>query len=431
MLSIRKRESGRLARLILEHCRAGRQYKLRAAMPFPQGINPPCVAVIDVDEVPRHVVENGYSTQVDLYGLVCLLLLFGTLTAFTVHVFCLFDWGWFTWLHWLRCVVFNLNCCVVAVFFGDGTLTLARRSNTSTPGCAVFLDQDFTVVVNGNQSVVEAIAESGFNLSHPNSVWRPSLDLGEESEDDGRDLSYNLLEGLCEAAYFIIFASCWLLFRQSTSLGRMAPTVVVIYIGYIFQSFPDHLSELESIWFGAERLFSRCLPPIFFFMIYEQARDESSYLALNLEKGSQYLPAFLILFFSAVYMARFAGNYPIRSAKLLDALGQPRVRKWQFDTLAAAATFQCLVLCHGITRPIRSIDVLALIDMLVPDQRDVWKAWKERVADRIVHEMEISFTPTIPTFGDERQQQLKDLLDQAQLGDDAYRRFYVWPRVPN
>ena len=135
---------------------------------------------------------------------------------------------------------------------------------------------------------------------------------------------------------------------------------------------------------------------------------------------------FLIVLFSAGYRTR---NYPIRSAKFLDALGHPHVRKWEFDTLAAAATFQCLVLCHGITRPIRNIDVLALLDMLVPDQRDVWKAWKERVADRIVHETNISYAPSIPTFGDERQQQLKALLDQAQLGDYAYRRFYVWSRV--
>jgi hypothetical protein len=385
---------------------------------------------MDLDEVPHHVVENGYSTQVDLYGLVCLMILFGTLTAFIVHVFCLFDWGWFTWFYWLRCVVFDLSCCLLAMFFGDGTLTLSRRSNTSTPGCAVLLDQDFTVVLNGNQSVVEAIAESSFNLSHPNSVWRHTLG-GEESEDDGRGSSYNLLEGLCEATYFIILASCWLLFRQSTSLGRMAPTVVVIYIAFlVHRDAPDHLTELEGIWFSVEGLFSRALPPIFFFMIYEQVRDGSSYFALNWEKGSQYLFAFLILFFSAVYMARFAQNYPIRSAKFLEALGDPRVRKWEFDTLAAAATFQCLVLCRSIPRPIRSIDVPALLDMLVPDQRDVWKAWKERVADRIVHETVILYAPTIPTFGDERQQQLKDLLDQAQSGDDAYKRFYVRSRVP-
>ncbi|KAI9568549.1 hypothetical protein HD554DRAFT_2172330 [Boletus coccyginus] len=136
------------------------------------------------------------------------------------------------------------------------------------------------------------------------------------------------------------------------------------------------------------------------------------------------------LFTSVLFVLFFAGyrtrNYPIRSGKLLDVLGHPRVRKWQFDTLAAAATFQCLVLCRGIVRPIRSIGVFAFLDMLVPDQRDVQKAWKERVADRIVHEADICFAPTIPTIGDERQQQLKDLLDQAQLGDDAYR---CWLKV--
>ena len=165
-------------------------------------------------------------------------------------------------------------------------------------------------------------------------------------------------------------------------------------------------------------------PPVFFLMTYKQSRGESP----SDSPGALYfLSAALFVLISTGYKTR---NYPIRTTRFLDALGHPRVRKWQFDTLAAAATFQCLVLCHGIARPIRSFDVPALLDMLVPDQRDVWKAWKDRVADRIVHEMDISYAPTIPTFGDKRQQQLKDLLDQAQLGDEAYRCFYVWPHVP-
>ena len=426
MLSIRKRQSGRLARLILEHSRDESLYELHAETTFPEGIDPPCVAVIDLDEVPRDVVENGYSTQVDLYGLVCMLMLFETTVTLTAHVFYLWDRGWVTWLNWAHGAGFNLAFCLYAVFSGDGTLTLAQRSGTPTPGSAVFLDQDFTVILNGSQSVVEAIAESSFNLSHPNCVWRLRL----SGEHDGRASFYDLLGALCEGACLNVFSLCWLLFPPSTTLRGIAPIVALAVIGGLLQrSPPDHFTPLQEAWFVAKGVLSRGLPPVFVVMLYEQARIEGSNFTFGRQRDFHILSVFLVVLCSAGYRAR---NYPIRSEKFLDALGNPRVRKWQFDTLAAAATFQCLVLCHGITRPIRNIDVPALLDMLVPDQRDVWKAWKERVADRIVHETKILYVPTIPTFGDERQQQLKDLLDQAQLGDDAYRRFYVWrcePRI--
>lgn len=80
-----------------------------------------------------------------------------------------------------------------------------------------------------------------------------------------------------------------------------------------------------------------------------------------------------------------AQNYPIQTGKLLDGIGRLSVRKWRLYTLAASATFQCLVVCHGLVRPARDIDVLAFLNIVVPDQRVVWKTWKERVADRIVY----------------------------------------------
>ena len=86
MLSIRKRQSGHLAKLILEHCRAVRRYKIHAETQFPEGIEPPCVAVVDLDEVPREVVENGYSTQVDVYGLMAMLILFTVMLAFIPRI---------------------------------------------------------------------------------------------------------------------------------------------------------------------------------------------------------------------------------------------------------------------------------------------------------------------------------------------------------
>ena len=424
MLSIRKRQSGRLARLLLEHSRGDSHeslYELLATRTFPKGIDPPCVAVIDLDEVPRDVAENGYSTQVDRYGLTCMLMLFETIVTLIMHVFFLWEWGWMAWLNWVYGAILNIAFCAYAVLRGDGALMLALRSDTSTPGCAVFLDQDFTVILNGTQSVVEAIAESSFNLSHPNSVWK--FRLGGEGDD--RDSSRDLLEALCEGAYLGMFSLSWLLFRPT--LGGTAPIMVIsiAIMAAILQKSPVHHTELEAMWFWGKGVLYRAFP-IIVILAYEQVRTEGYYWTFGRYRSPHALSIVLIILSSAGYRAR---SYPIRSEKFLDALGNPPVRKWQFDTPVAAATFQCLVLCRGIARPIRSIDVPALLDMLVPDQRDVWKAWKERVADRIVHEADILYAPTIPTFGDERQQQLKDLLDQAQLGDDAYRHFYVCPHV--
>ena len=428
MLGIRKRESGRLARLILEHCRAVRRCELRAATLFPKGIYAPSVAVIDLDKAPQDVIKNGYNTQADHYGLTCILMLFETMVAVLVHLFYLFDWGWANAANWYLCALLNMIFCLSAVNLGDGTLILARRSDTSTPGCAVLLDQNFTVILNGNPNIVEAIVENSFIISHPNFV---GLSVGRSRlEDYDRDSSYGLLvhdlpealcedwpEDLCAVICLTIFMSCFLLLHPTTPLGTTAPLIAVVLIALF--NLPPHsrLCARSGLSASLFRLAIWLSPPILFYAIYMRATNAPLIAFLW-----HLLSPFLFILFLVGQNAR---NYPIRSKKFLNALGHPPVRKWQFDTLAAAATFQCLVICHGVARPIRTIDVLAFLDMLIPDQRDLWKAWKARVADRIVHEMEISLTPTIPTFGDERQQQLKDLLDQAQFGYDTYRRSYV------
>ncbi|KAN0100037.1 hypothetical protein V8E55_000021 [Tylopilus felleus] len=157
-------------------------------------------------------------------------------------------------------------------------------------------------------------------------------------------------------------------------------------------------------------------------VVLQHAQSANPHIAvIKWQTVTPSLSCFLFVLFEALSHIE---NYPIRTAKFLDVLGHPRVRKWEFDTLAAAATFQCLVLCRGIARPIRSIDIAAFLDMLVPDQRAIWKVWKNRVADRIVYETDIDFAPMIPTFGDERQKQLKDLLDEAQFGYDTYKRSF-------
>ncbi|KAF8435780.1 hypothetical protein L210DRAFT_3648448 [Boletus edulis BED1] len=345
----------------------------------------------------------------------CILIFFDTTAALIVHVFHLRDQGWLTVLgFWVACAVRNLTFCIYGVSQGDGTLTLARRSDPSTPGCAVFLDQDFTVVLNGDQSLVEAVSESSFNLSHPNPVWR--IPLVGESED--KESVYNIFEAVWDAVCLVVFALCCLLFRPSTTQGFIGPTVIVAIIAFRLQKAPPYLGTLQ-VWSTVDVFLIRFFPPLYILSRYKQVTKKDTPLAPDWQ--DTYIFTFLL---SALFIARYRPrNYPIRSRKVLDALGHPLVRKWQFDTLAAAVTFQCLVLCHRIDRPVRSVDVLAFLDMLVPDQRDVWKTWKERVADRIMHEVDISFAPTIPTFRDGRQQQLKELLDQAQMGYDAYRRF--------
>ena len=237
------------------------------------------------------------------------------------------------------------------------------------------------------------------------SAWTPPI----SEEDDGRDLSYDLIEPLCDAACLIFIASCWLLFRPETISTSW--TIIIPFIAATLQW--TSLPRQEAWFVDIKQIFLRWFPPILLAETYKSATILPTLWTI--------FPMVLLGLFLAGYNAR---NYPIRSTKLLDALGHPPVRKWQFDTLAATATFQSLVLCRGMARPIRTIDVLALFDMIILDQRDLWKAWKARVADRIVHETDILFAPTIPTFGDERQQQLKDLLDQAQFGYDTYRRFY-------
>ena len=67
----------------------------------------------------------------------------------------------------------------------------------------MLLDQHFMVVLNGNQTVIEAIAENGFSLSHPDLVWM--FHFGRE--DHGRDLPYDLIEALCNGACLTAFVA--------------------------------------------------------------------------------------------------------------------------------------------------------------------------------------------------------------------------------
>lgn len=264
MLRIRKREAGHLARLILDHSSTVLQYDLHVAKAFPDGIDPPCVAVIYLDDVPQDVAANGYSIPADLHGLTCLLLVFETMMTLIVHVFYLTDWGWKSSINWILWGSFILILCLTSALFGDGTLTLTRRSDAPTPGCAVLLDNDFTLILIGNHSVVEAIAETNFSISTPNSV---SEQFQIRGNADSRDIYYHILEALCEGGCFCIFVLCWFLFRPSSIVGGIVPLIAAIFTAACLLQFFNADQPRGASWaiLGVVCCF---FPPMLFVGIY-------------------------------------------------------------------------------------------------------------------------------------------------------------------
>jgi hypothetical protein len=452
--SLKKQKSGRLARLLLEDSR-DQLHNLHHASSPRDDVDPPRVAVIDLDEVPPEIIERGYVVSADFYGFVVVVLLLEVLITLFLHtsapingsepggVFSVFkpyimllllfmsspsDFNprlrWFFKQASFRshggAVIFAslfitivdifINIispicllCVYAVFRGEGTLTLVRRSDISSPGCAVLLDRDFAVILTGTQNVVEAIAESSFSMSHT---------LKRRYQLAGSLLAkhafYEAFKTLCQGLPFAILAGFLLLLGPTSFSIAFVPFVLPVVAAllvaraYIVQEARFHSLSIIAVFLTRilnECRLSRC---VFQHTIWIHLIP----------------PCFLMIHFIS------SQNFHIRTAKLLDILGHPPVQKWEFDTLAAAATFQCLVLCRDIPRPVKSFDVLTLLDTFVPDQTDVWKVWKARVADRIAHEEDISFAPTVPSFGDDRQIFLKGLLDEAQTGFGMYRDFY-------
>ena len=390
----------------MEHSRYECPCDLKSARGSAQGIEPPCVAMIDLGKV-----SHKCNTQFDFFGLCCMAMFFQIMVTLVFHVFYLWDQGLFAPIFvWILSGTISVAFCIVAMVYGDGTLTLAQRSETSTPGSAVLLDQDFTVILNGNQGVIEAIVESGFTLSDS----PLSLVTVPRAKRPGQNLFHHFLGALCDSAYLSALVLCCLLFRSLSEKWSVVGAVAILIISFFCPT------STPSTFLSIFKLI-RIFPPVLIIFTFCQDIGITFFLYLKWPVVASFLSGMLLDFFTLVSRGP---NCPIRPTKLLDALGRPRIQKWQFDTLPAAATFQCLLVCQGISRPIRKIDVAAFLDILVPDQRDVWKAWKERVADRILYETDIDVTPTIPTFGDERQKQLKDLLDQAQFAYDTYKRFF-------
>ncbi|KAG6374075.1 hypothetical protein JVT61DRAFT_4717 [Boletus reticuloceps] len=284
------------------------------------------------------------------------------------------------------------------------------------------------VILASAQDVAEAIAESSFSMSH---TLTSRFRADSEAWQLGQRLLYPALKAWCAGIPFAILAGFWLslnptsrsiaflplvpiaVLSSATVVGTLicrSPQQSVHFKEFLDTAIPTHIRSLVS-----------AVPTFLLILIYELVIVKDSLLRSILHPAIWFPPFTFILM--AIHFIS-SQNYRIRTAKLLDILGSPPVRRWEFDTLHAAATFQCLVLCRGLPRPIESIDVLTLLGTFIPDEREVSKVWKARVADRITHEVDISFAPTLPSFGDERQRRLKELLDQAQIGYHAYKVFY-------
>ncbi|KAF8556786.1 hypothetical protein OG21DRAFT_1506191, partial [Imleria badia] len=382
--SLKKHKSGRLAKLLLEHSRYLQLQNLHVAASPRGGVDPPCVAVIDLHEVPPEIIERGYTVSADFFGFVVLVTFFEILLAPIVHIFFPADLSplyeslyedltqvfsdqvaaWIDFLvrlvlsgntpQWLYLIIVILGLCAYAVIHGESTLTLVRRSDLSTPGCAVLLDRDFTVILTGTQDVVEAIAERSFSMSH--TLPRRFQLIGWQF---GQRLCYEILKACCQGVPFTMLAGFWLLLRPTSPqmallpfipifimcFARVGTDAVRILIQMYQQQDINFYRFLKTVIIGALRSYVSAIPALVLVFTYV--------LAMGLESPSEYFnPPFPALWFFSfpvlfiIILSMSSRNYHIRTAKFLDILGSPPVRRWEFDTLASAATFQCLVVCR-------------------------------------------------------------------------------------
>ncbi|KAF8556785.1 hypothetical protein OG21DRAFT_1495315 [Imleria badia] len=255
--NLKKHRSGRLARLLLEHSRDHQLRYFRFAASRRDGVDPPRVAVIDLDEVAPEIIERGYTISADFFGVIVLVTFFQILLIPILLIFLpvdfspIYEWlcGWATYLfgewlgawfaflaglalpgttsQWLLATFLTFWLCCYAVFRGESTLSLVRRSDISTPGCAVLLDRDFTVIIIGIQYVVEAIAESSFTMSH--TIPRRYLVMGWLL---GQDVCYEILKALCEGLPFAILAVFWFLLKPISLLTVCVPLVPIVVVSF-------------------------------------------------------------------------------------------------------------------------------------------------------------------------------------------------------
>ncbi|KAG8214927.1 hypothetical protein J3R82DRAFT_10114 [Butyriboletus roseoflavus] len=410
MSSLTKRPSGRLSRLLLQYSSHLFKYESEEASTFRES-NPQIVAVIHLNKIPQE------SIKADLHGLVSLLVFIEILILWSAHT---------------------------PSLGGDGALTLVRRSeethDTLTPdsgSCAVLLGEDLTVVVKGPEVVIEAITNGGFYLSRTFAgvLHRPAWNVARDAA----------LQGFFQGLLYLV---ALLLVRRLGGHLSLTPLRAILlglpltipswktYGGMLrtmfqFRGRGSASEKLVEVMTRASteflRMIARGIPFGGFLLLCMYTSEAGKYVPRLGDLVQFALLLNLLPFVSlAVILSIPSQNYPLQAKRFLDVLGNPPVKKWRFKTPAAAAIFQCLVLCDGLVRPTKEIDIRGVLDTLILDQRDVLAAWKARVADRIAHEVDISFAPTIPMFRDEgRQMQLKEYLDDAQCAYERFRLTYL------
>ena len=97
--SLVKQKSGGLARLLQGHSRDLQLKNLHVAASPREGIDPPRIAVIDLDEVPADIIERGYTVTADFYGFVAMTMFLEILISPIVYIFSPIDFT--PYLEWL------------------------------------------------------------------------------------------------------------------------------------------------------------------------------------------------------------------------------------------------------------------------------------------------------------------------------------------
>ncbi|KAI9569517.1 hypothetical protein HD554DRAFT_2038164 [Boletus coccyginus] len=271
LASLTKRQSGHLAKLVLQHSKGLQKFELdctdtshqvgdpRAVaeavpassshagtmIPEHQAVHPQAVAVLDLDNVPHRRLESQYTTLADVDLMVVVPMLLSLLVILRTH-------------QWSPSSEFIVIDFVAALILGPGTLTLIRRTavhpteSDPGPGCAVLMDDDFTVVIQARQRIVEAVTEGGFYLSFADP--RPTQGVipmteGWQERQVVSDVLYGTLEGGCRGVCAAIVMRFLHLYAAIPNLKEMA---CVVIFGRMMG---------KACWWGLKASTSDSIPP--------------------------------------------------------------------------------------------------------------------------------------------------------------------------
>ena len=134
-----------------------------------------------------------------------------------------------------------------------------------------FLDQRFTVVMNGSESVVEAIAESTFTFSYDGAEW---LKFKKFQDDASRLKSFTAIEGLCEGVCFTALLLFWLLLCSSMSKPEVMPTFLVVFP---MPFLPLFFSKLDSPQSPFWRIVYRSFLPLLCLFTYSHDSEATNF----------------------------------------------------------------------------------------------------------------------------------------------------------